>query len=188
MATRTAPQANIRRLSRTHNGEPRGTSGLLQGVCAGQRAPVSAVALSERAPDSASPLPIPLPRTGHLGGGTISIAGDQLGGGRLRRALGDERLVLLALADACCAFAGTDCWRSATIARKANISDRTVRRVITRFEADGPLTSIVAAGAGSTDQRTRRRETPMPVALRLSPACRRGAQRTGWPHGCEGQS
>jgi len=42
---------------------------------------------------------------------------------------GNERLVLLALADACSRAAGTGCWPSAaTIARKANISDSTVRR------------------------------------------------------------
>ena len=44
-------------------------------------------------------------------------------------ASGNERLVLLALADACSRDDGTGCWPSAaTIARKANISDRTVRR------------------------------------------------------------
>jgi hypothetical protein len=42
---------------------------------------------------------------------------------------GNERLVLLALADACSRDDGTGCWPSAaTIARKANISDSTVRR------------------------------------------------------------
>ena len=72
---------------------------------------------------------------------------------------GNERLVLLALADACSRDDGTDCWRSATIARKANISDRTVRRVITRFEADGHLIVHRGGGrAGSTNERTRRRE------------------------------
>jgi hypothetical protein len=51
---------------------------------------------------------------------------------------GNERLVLLALADACSRDDGAGCWPSAaTIARKANVSDRTVRRVITRLEADG---------------------------------------------------
>jgi hypothetical protein len=39
---------------------------------------------------------------------------------------GNEHLVLLALADACPRDDGTGCWPSAaTIARKANISDRT---------------------------------------------------------------
>ena len=53
---------------------------------------------------------------------------------------GNERLVLLALADACSRDDGTGCWPSAaTIARKANISDRTVRRVITRLEAENHL-------------------------------------------------
>jgi hypothetical protein len=41
---------------------------------------------------------------------------------------GKERLVLLALAGACSRDDGTGCWPSAaTIAPKANISDRTVR-------------------------------------------------------------
>ncbi len=53
---------------------------------------------------------------------------------------GNERLVLLALADACSRDDGSGCWPSAaTIARKANISDRTVRRVIARLEAEGHL-------------------------------------------------
>ena len=39
---------------------------------------------------------------------------------------GNERLVLLALADACSRDDGTGCWPLvATIARKANISNRT---------------------------------------------------------------
>jgi Helix-turn-helix domain len=60
---------------------------------------------------------------------------------------GNERLVLLALADACSRDDGTGCWPSAaTIARKANISDRTVRRVIARLEADGHV--IVHRGGG----------------------------------------
>jgi hypothetical protein len=62
---------------------------------------------------------------------------------------GNERLVLLALADACSRDDGTGCWPSAaTIARKANISDRTVRRVITRLEVEGHL--IVHRGGGRT--------------------------------------
>ena len=62
---------------------------------------------------------------------------------------GNERLVLLALADACSRDDGSGCWPSAaTIARKANISDRTVRRVITRLEAEGHL--IVHRGGGRT--------------------------------------
>lgn len=60
---------------------------------------------------------------------------------------GNERLVLLALADACSRDDGSGCWPSAaTIARKANVSDRTVRRVITRLEANGHL--IVHRGGG----------------------------------------
>ena len=62
---------------------------------------------------------------------------------------GNERLVLLALADACSRDDGTGCWPSAaTTARKANISDRTVRRVIARLEAEGQV--IVHRGGGPT--------------------------------------
>ena len=71
-------------------------------------------------------------------------------------ASGNERLVLLALADACSRDDGTGCWPSvATIARKANISDRTVRRVIARLEADG-LVAVHRGGsrAGSTNSYT----------------------------------
>ncbi len=69
---------------------------------------------------------------------------------------GNERLVLLALADACSRDDGTGCWPSAaTIARKANISDRTVRRVIARLEADGHLVVHRGGGrAGSTNSYT----------------------------------
>jgi hypothetical protein len=69
---------------------------------------------------------------------------------------GNERLVLLALSDACSRDDGTGCWPSAaTIARKANISDRTVRRVITRLEADGYLIVHRGGGrAGSTNSYT----------------------------------
>ena len=48
--------------------------------------------------------------------------------------------MLLAIADGCSGDDGTGCWLSAaTIARKASISDRTVRRVIARLEAGGHL-------------------------------------------------
>jgi hypothetical protein len=69
---------------------------------------------------------------------------------------GNERLVLLALADACSRDDGTGCWPSAaTIARKANLSDRTVRRVIARLEADGHLLVHRGGGrAGSTNSYT----------------------------------
>lgn len=69
---------------------------------------------------------------------------------------GNERLVLLALADACSRDDGTGCWPSAaTIARKANISDRTVRRVIARLEADGHLAVNRGGGrAGATNSYT----------------------------------
>jgi len=69
---------------------------------------------------------------------------------------GNERLVLLALADACSRDDGTGCWPSAaTIARKANISDRTVRRVIARLEAEGQVIVHRGGGrAGSTNSYT----------------------------------
>jgi hypothetical protein len=71
-------------------------------------------------------------------------------------ASGNERLVLLALADACSRDDGTGCWPSAaTIARNANISDRTVRRVIARLEAGGQVTVHRGGGrAGSTNSYT----------------------------------
>jgi hypothetical protein len=65
---------------------------------------------------------------------------------------GNGRLVLLALADACSRDDGTGCWPSAgTIARKANISHRTVRRVIARLEAGGHL-AVHRGGGGPGDQ------------------------------------
>jgi len=69
---------------------------------------------------------------------------------------GNERLVLLALADACSRDDGTGCWPSAaTIARKANISDRSVRRVIARLEAAGQVEVHRGRGrAGSTNSYT----------------------------------
>jgi predicted transcriptional regulator len=82
-------------------------------------------------------------------------------------ASGNERLVLLALADACSRDDGTDCWPSAaTIARKANISDRTVRRVIARLEADGHVMVHRGGGRGWIDEllyrRHRRPTYPQP--------------------------
>jgi hypothetical protein len=71
-------------------------------------------------------------------------------------ASGNDRLVLLALADACSRADGTGCWPSAaTIARKANISDRSVRRVIARLEAGGHVKVHRGGGrAGSTNSYT----------------------------------
>ncbi len=64
--------------------------------------------------------------------------------------------VLLALADACSREDGTGCWPSAAaIARKANVSDRTVRRVIARLEAEGHVLVHRGGGrAGSTNSYT----------------------------------
>ncbi len=69
---------------------------------------------------------------------------------------GNERLVLLALADACSRDDGTGCWPSAaTIARKANISARLVRRVIARLQAGGHVLVHRGGGrAGSTNPYT----------------------------------
>src|SRR5260370_34844134 len=69
---------------------------------------------------------------------------------------GNERLVLLALADACSRDDGSGCWPSIpTIARKAAVSDRTVRRVIARLEAAGRLIVHRGGGrAGSTNSYT----------------------------------
>ena len=53
---------------------------------------------------------------------------------------GSDRLVLLALADACPRDDGTRCWPSAaTIARNACISDRAVRRTVAGRQAGGLL-------------------------------------------------
>ena len=69
---------------------------------------------------------------------------------------GNERLVLLALADACSRDDGTGCSPSAaTIARKASVSDRTVRRVIARLEAGGHVAVHRGGGrAGTTNSYT----------------------------------
>ncbi len=67
---------------------------------------------------------------------------------------GNERL---ALADACSRDDGTACLPSAaTIGRKANLSDRTVPRVIARLEADGHV--VVHRGMAASpppDQRSK---------------------------------
>lgn len=60
---------------------------------------------------------------------------------------GNQRLVLLALADACSRDDGGGCWPAvATVARKANITPRSVRRVIAELVAAGHL--VVNRGAG----------------------------------------
>ena len=66
---------------------------------------------------------------------------------------GNERLVLLALADACSHDDSTGCWPSAgTIARKANISARSVRRLIARLQAGRRVRVHRGGGrAGSTN-------------------------------------
>jgi hypothetical protein len=68
----------------------------------------------------------------------------------------NERLVLIALADACSRDDGSGCWPSAaTIARKANVSARTVRRVIARLETGGHVAVHRGGGrAGSTNSYT----------------------------------
>ena len=69
---------------------------------------------------------------------------------------GNERLMLLALADACSRDDGSGRWPSAaTMARQANISSRSVRRVITRLEAEGHVVVHRGGGrAGSTNSYT----------------------------------
>ncbi len=80
--------------------------------------------------------------------------GDELGVGELadvrQRASGAAALADASRDD------GTGCWPSAaTIARKANISDRTVRRVIARLEAEGQVVVHRGGGrAGSTNSYT----------------------------------
>jgi hypothetical protein len=64
------------------------------------------------------------------------------------RTSGNERLVLLALADACSRDDGSGCWPSVpTIARKANISERSAWRVIARLEESGRL-KVTRTGGG----------------------------------------
>ena len=105
------------------------------------------------------------PWASHRAGGRAEHRGDELGVGELAD-LRQRVPVPLALADACSRDDGTGCWPSAaTIARKANISDRTVRRGITRLEADGYL--IVHHGADGPDRPT---PTPSSPATALSTA------------------
>src|SRR5262249_19150600 len=60
-------------------------------------------------------------------------------------ASGTERLALLAPADACSRDDGTGYWPSAaTIARKANTSDRTVHGVIAGLEAKGQVVVVTS--------------------------------------------
>ncbi|MET8140021.1 helix-turn-helix domain-containing protein [Sphaerisporangium sp. NPDC005288] len=65
---------------------------------------------------------------------------------------GNQRLVLLALADACSRDDGTGCWPSvATVARKANISPRSVRRILGELAAAGHLQVRRGAGPHGTN-------------------------------------
>ncbi|WP_425566858.1 helix-turn-helix domain-containing protein [Sphaerisporangium flaviroseum] len=65
---------------------------------------------------------------------------------------GNQRLVLLALADACSRDDGTGCWPSvATVARKANISPRSVRRILGELAAAGHLKVRRSAGPHGTN-------------------------------------
>jgi hypothetical protein len=118
---------------------------------------------------------------------------------------GNERLVLLALADACSRDDGTGCWPSAaTIARKASISVRTVRRVIARLGAEGYVLVHRGGGrlstgelpsrpgqrrarppwCGGCDERTRRREDAGGGDTGRCPVCHplaAGARAAGVP-------
>ncbi|MBM0234635.1 helix-turn-helix domain-containing protein [Micromonospora sp. STR1_7] len=61
---------------------------------------------------------------------------------------GTERLVLLAIADFA-ADDGSNAWPSlGTLARKARLDERTVRRIIRRLQDGGHLLVDVAAGPG----------------------------------------
>ncbi|MBG0828200.1 helix-turn-helix domain-containing protein [Planomonospora sp. ID67723] len=65
---------------------------------------------------------------------------------------GNQRLVLLALADACSRDDGTGCWPAvATVAAKANISPRSVRRIIGELEAAGHLKVNRGGGRNGTN-------------------------------------
>jgi hypothetical protein len=65
-------------------------------------------------------------------------------------ASGNERLVLLALADACSRDDGTGAGRRRPRSpARRNISNRTVRRMISRLEAEGHLIVHRGGGAGA---------------------------------------
>ncbi|MFC7544855.1 helix-turn-helix domain-containing protein [Plantactinospora sp. GCM10030261] len=67
---------------------------------------------------------------------------------------GNERLVLLAIADNA-ADDGGNAWPSlGTLARKTRLDERTVRRIIRRLEDAGQLAVAVAAGPGGTNRYT----------------------------------
>jgi hypothetical protein len=93
---------------------------------------------------------------------------------------GNERLGQLAPADACSRDDGTGCWPSAaTIARKANVSDRTARRVIARLEADGHVTVHRGGGrCGSTNSYTVATDIRSPGQSVTLP----GWHKVGWDH------
>jgi hypothetical protein len=81
---------------------------------------------------------------------------------------GNQRLVLLALADACSRDDGTGCWPSvATVARKANISPRSVRRILGELAAAGHLKVRRGAGPHGTNGYaiTMRTQTLPPTSL-----------------------
>src|SRR5690242_254595 len=61
---------------------------------------------------------------------------------------GNDRLVLLAIAD-CAADDGTNAWPSmTTLARKVRLDERTVRRIVRKLAEGGHLLVQVAAGPG----------------------------------------
>ncbi|GGS97689.1 hypothetical protein GCM10010156_64860 [Planobispora rosea] len=74
---------------------------------------------------------------------------------------GNQRLVLLALADACSRDDGTGCWPAvAAVANKANISPRSVRRILAELEAAGHLKVTRGGGRHGTNGYTLILRTP----------------------------
>src|SRR5260221_13101529 len=133
----------------------RATKRLFTNVCAGQQPPVGAADPCLDAPDRCSPLPFPLPESDIQEAGTMSIAIMNWVWANSPTS-GNERL---ALADACSRDDGTGYLPSAaTIGRKANLSDRTVPRVIARLEADGHV--VVHRGMAASPPPDQRRQNP----------------------------
>ncbi|MET7426623.1 helix-turn-helix domain-containing protein [Dactylosporangium sp. NPDC005555] len=79
---------------------------------------------------------------------------------------GNERLVLLAIADNT-DDNGTNAWPSLhTLARKTRIDVRTVRRVLRRLEVGGHLLVGIASGPGGANRYTVRMRRPAPEGTR----------------------
>ncbi|MEW2382304.1 helix-turn-helix domain-containing protein [Micromonospora sp. NPDC047707] len=90
---------------------------------------------------------------------------------------GTERLVLLAIAD-CAADDGANAWPSlGTLARKARLDERTVRRIIRRLEVGGHLLVEVAAGTPTAPAAAAAAGAALPV--RDGQCARHRGQRAG---------